>query len=120
MVLLSGLGLLLALVFGFGWHRKVREEDRREEQRRQAILARQRVLDFMPLMADALGEGLTRQELRQRVVHASILCTGALSSCIFERTGRHTMRGVAIEGLFPPHRPLPEKTKGLLTTRAKF
>jgi hypothetical protein len=30
------------------------------------------------------------------------------------------MRGVAVEGLFPPHRPLPDHVKGKLTTRAKF
>ena len=74
----------------------------------------------MHLMAEALGEGLSRQELHQRIVHASILCTGALSACIFERTPGNTMRGVAVEGLFPPHRPLPDHVKGKLTTRAKF
>jgi phosphoserine phosphatase RsbU/P len=74
----------------------------------------------MHLMAEALGEGLSRQELHQRIVHASILCTGALSACIFERTPANTMRGVAVEGLFPPHRPLPDHVKGKLTTRAKF
>ena len=38
--------------------------ERAEEQRQQAIQDRQRVLDFMHLMAEALGEGLGRQELR--------------------------------------------------------
>ncbi len=106
--------LLLAL------YRLRGESDEREEQRTQAVQDRQRALDFMHLMAEALGEGLSRQELHQRIVHASILCTGALSACIFERTASDTMRGVAIEGLFPPHRPLPDHVKGKLTTRAKF
>jgi len=96
------------------------ESDRREERRRQATHDRQRALDFMHLMAEAQGEGLSRHEVHQRIVHASILCTGALSACIFERTPANTMRGVAVEGLFPPHRPLPEHMKGKLTTRAKF
>jgi sigma-B regulation protein RsbU (phosphoserine phosphatase) len=74
----------------------------------------------MHLMAEALGEGLTLQELRQRIVHASILCTGALSACIFEETPAKTMRGVAVEGLFAPHRPIPESAKSHLTSRAKF
>jgi len=91
-----------------------------EEQKEQAIQDRQRVMDFMHLMAEALGEGLGRQELLQRIVHASILCTGALSACIFEQTAANTMRGVAVEGLFPPHRPLPEAIKRKLTSRAKF
>jgi sigma-B regulation protein RsbU (phosphoserine phosphatase) len=94
--------------------------DEREEQRSQAVHDRQRALDFMHLMAEALGEGLSRQELHQRIVHASILCTGALSACIFERTPNNMMRSVAVEGLFPPHRPLADHVKAKLTTRAKF
>lgn len=81
---------------------------------------RQRLFDFMHHMTEALGEGLSRTELHQRIVHASILSTGALSACIFEQTERGTMRGVAVEGLFPPHRPLAETLKGRLGTRAKF
>jgi len=101
-------------------HRLRIESDAREEQRRQAFHDRQRALDFMHLMAEALGEGLSRQELNQRIVHASILCTGALSACMFERTPANMMRSVAVEGLFPPHRPLPDHVKGKLATRAKF
>jgi sigma-B regulation protein RsbU (phosphoserine phosphatase) len=93
---------------------------RQEEERQQFAQDRQRVIDFMHLMAEALGEGLTPQELRQRIVHASIICTGALSACMFEKTLAETMHGVAVEGLFPPHRPLTAATKELLTTRAKF
>ena len=92
---------------------------RLDEDRQQIARDRQRVVDFMHLMVETLGEGLTRQELYQRIVHATILCTGALSACIFERT-ENTMRGVAVEGLFPPHRPLTGLARGDLTTRAKF
>lgn len=112
--------LLLVAALCLALYRVERQSDHREQQRRQATHDRQRVLDFMHLMAEALGEGLSRQELHQRIVHASILCTGALSACIFERTPANTMRGVAVEGLFPPHRPLPDHVKGKLTTRAKF
>jgi sigma-B regulation protein RsbU (phosphoserine phosphatase) len=108
----AGLGLALAKLR--------RESDAREEQRSRAVQDRQRALDFMHLMAEALGEGLSRQELHQRIVHASILCTGALSACIFERTPSNMMRGVAVEGLFPPHRRLPDHVEGKLATRAKF
>lgn len=97
-----------------------REANRVEEANQKLAQDRQRLLDFMHLMAEALGEGLSAQALRQRIVHASILCTGALSACIFERTEKNMMRGVAVEGLFPPHRPLSEIAQGRLTTRAKF
>ena len=113
-LLLAAAGLSLAL------YRLRAESDEREEQRARAVHDRQRALDFMHLMAEALGEGLSRQELHQRIVHASILCTGALSACIFEKTPGDMMRSVAVEGLFPPHRPLPDHVKGKLTTRAKF
>ncbi|HEY1792910.1 MAG TPA: GAF domain-containing SpoIIE family protein phosphatase [Opitutaceae bacterium] len=115
-------GLLLAAVLGLclALYRTRGESDEREEQREGAVHDRQRALDFMHLMAEALGEGLSLQELHQRIVHASILCTGALSACIFEKTPGNMMRSVAVEGLFPPHRPLPDHVKGKLSTRAKF
>jgi len=100
--------------------RRSKRMNRIEEEAIQANHDRQRALDFMHLMAEALGEGLSRQELHQRIVHASILCTGALSACIFERTPQETMRSVAVEGLFPPHRPLSDPAKAKLATRAKF
>ncbi len=81
---------------------------------------RERLLEFMHMMTEALGEGLSRAELQQRIVHAAIVCTDALSACMFERTPQGMMRGVAVEGLFPPHRPLSEIAQGKLTTRAKF
>ena len=93
---------------------------RQEQERQQFSQDRQRVIDFMHLMAEALGEGLTPQELRQRIVHASIVCTGALSACIFEKTPADMMRAVAVEGLFPPHRPLTAAAKETLATRARF
>lgn len=96
------------------------ETNRLEHENHKLTEDRQRLLEFMHLMTEALGEGLSRQELEQRIVHAAILCTGALSACIFERTERNTMRGTAVEGLFPPHRPLSEGMTGRLATRAKF
>jgi len=96
------------------------EADRVEGENQKLAQDRQRLFDFMHHMTEALGEGLSRQELQQRIVHAAILCTGALSACIFVQTERNTMRGVAVEGLFPPHRPLSEALKGRLATRARF
>ena len=113
--LLAGVLAMLPVYF-----RTRAEAERSAEEGQKLGQDRQRLLDFMHLMTEALGEGLSRQELHQRIVHASILCTGALSACIFERTEKGTMRGVAVEGLFPPHRPLAEIAGGKLTTRAKF
>ncbi len=115
------IGLLLGVVAMLvPLARAHRATDRAEEENQKLAKDRQRLFDFMHQMTEALGEGLSRQELHQRIVHASILCTEALSACIFEQTERGTMRGIAIEGLFPPHRPLSDELKGKLGTRAKF
>jgi sigma-B regulation protein RsbU (phosphoserine phosphatase) len=121
MLLYLVIGALVgALVVFVPLARARREADRREEENQKLAADRQRLVEFMHLMTEALGEGLSRPQLLQRIVHASIVCTGALSACIFERTERNTMRGVAVEGLFPPHRPLTDEAKRRLTTRAKF
>src|SRR5215207_3161805 len=113
-VVLGIVGMLVPIARARG------EADRLEQENQKLAQDRQRLFDFMHLMTEALGEGLSRQELQQRIVHAAILCTGALSACIFEQTERNTMRGIAVEGLFPPHRPLTENLQGKVATRAKF
>ena len=109
-----------ALLLWLFVRRARRAQDRAERTTLKVAQDRQRLLEFMHLMAEALGEGLSKQELQQRIVHAAITCTGASSGCFFEQTERQTMRGVAVEGLFPPHRPLSATAKTKLTTRAKF
>ena len=120
-MLLFLLGLLIGIAALLVPLRRARAEaDRAASEHEKLAQDRQRLIEFMHLMTEALGEGLSRQELQQRIVHASIVCTGALSACIFEQTERNTMRGIAVEGLFPPHRPLSDATKGKITTRARF
>jgi sigma-B regulation protein RsbU (phosphoserine phosphatase) len=109
-----------ALVMLPSLSRARRATDESVEASQRCDQDRERLLEFMHMMTEALGEGLSRAELQQRIVHAAIICTDALSACMFERTERGTMRGVAVEGLFPPHRPLSEVAKGKLTTRTKF
>ncbi|MFT3782443.1 MAG: SpoIIE family protein phosphatase [Nibricoccus sp.] len=109
-----------ALALFLFYYRAQRQLERMAAEKKVVTEETQIVVDFMHHMAQALGENPRRDELYQRIVHASILCTGALSACIFERTSENMMRGAALEGLFPPHRPLPESVKGRLTSRAKF
>src|SRR4051812_48270253 len=107
------------LVYALYW-RAQHEAARLEEEKQALMEERQIVLDYMHAMVDAVGERLPREELFQRIVHAAILSTGALSACIFEKGADNLMRGVAVEGLFPPHRPIPDIQKMKLGTRAKF
>ena len=76
-ILFGVLGMLLPL------YRAHKEIERLDEEKQQVILERQLVVDFMHHMVEALGEGLTQDELRQRIVHAAILCSGALSAALF-------------------------------------
>lgn len=118
LLLIGGFFGVLALLLPL--YRAQKQAARLEEEKQQVIQERELVVDFMHHMVEALGEGLTQEELRQRIVHAAILCSGALSAALFERTNDGQMRGVAVEGLFPPHRPLPPAASEKLTTRAKF
>ncbi|MFZ5496916.1 MAG: PP2C family protein-serine/threonine phosphatase [Verrucomicrobiota bacterium] len=116
---LLGAFLSATVVYAFYW-RAQREAARLEEEKQSLLEERQIVLDYMHTMVDAVGERLPRDELFQRIVHAAILSTGALSACIFEKGADNLMRGVAVEGLFPPHRPIPDTQRMKLGTRAKF
>lgn len=118
MYLLLGAVLGVVMVYGGYWRARGKVA-RLEEEKLNLLEERTIVLDFMHNMVDAVGDRLTRDELFQRIVHASILSTGALSACIFEKRADNMMRGVAVEGLFPPHRPISDEEK-LKMGRAKF
>lgn len=119
MLFLLGAMAGAVLVYAFYWRAK-RQAARLEEEKTSLLEERQIVLDYMHTMVDAVGERLSRDELFQRIVHASMLSTGALSACIFEKGADDMMRGVAVEGLFPPHRPIADTQRMQMGSRAKF
>ncbi len=115
------LGALLGV--GVGWYvyiRLRRKYVQLDEEKQLLHQEQQIVVDFMHNLVEAIGAGVEREELFQRIVHASILSTGALSACIFECTSQNKLRGVAVEGLFPPQRALPKAATARLSTRARF
>ncbi len=115
------LGGFLGAVLVYALYWRAQKEAARLEEEKQALMEeRQIVLNYMHTMVDAVGERLPREELFQRIVHAAILSTGALSACIFEKGADNMMRGVAVEGLFPPHRPIPDSQRLKLGSRARF
>jgi sigma-B regulation protein RsbU (phosphoserine phosphatase) len=71
-------------------------------------------------MVEAVAEGSDRAAMFQRIIHAAILSTGAMSACIFEKRDDDSLKGIAVEGLFPPQRKLPEGISAKLATRAQF
>ena len=92
----------------------IREEKQRIEQEKRIVV------EFMHNMVEAAGEGTSREALFQRIIHAAILSTGATSACIYEKLKSGKLKGVAVEGLFPPQRPVAEDTRKKLSTRARF
>lgn len=78
------------------------------------------VVEFMHNMVEAVAEGGDREHMFQKIIHAAILSTGAVSACIFERRSDNTLKGIAVEGLFPPQRKLTQKTRKKTFTRAQF
>ncbi len=78
------------------------------------------VVRFMHEMAEALGDGLDRASLFQRILRAAVRSTRAVSGCIYEVTPEGRLRGAAVEGLFPPQKPLAESVRDRVSTRARF
>jgi len=120
MIIWFCLGVALAsLVTWWVWWRGRREIFRLDEEKQRLQDERTIVVEFMHQLAESIGEGVDRKELFKRVVHAGLISAGALSACIFERTDNR-LRGVAVEGLFPPHRPLPAGTRFSGTSRTRL
>jgi sigma-B regulation protein RsbU (phosphoserine phosphatase) len=91
-----------------------------EEDKQLLRQEKQIVVEFMHNMVEAVAEGSNREAMFQRIIHAAILSTGAMSACIFERRDDDTLKGIAVEGLFPPQRKLPDSLTSSLATRAQF
>jgi sigma-B regulation protein RsbU (phosphoserine phosphatase) len=115
------LGALFGLLIGLWQMRHARREAEQNAEDKQLIAQeKQLVVDFMHGMVEALGENFSREALLQRIVHAAVLNTGALSACLYERMERDTLRGVAVEGLFPPQRTIDAEIRAKASTRVRF
>ncbi|MDX2187648.1 MAG: SpoIIE family protein phosphatase [Opitutaceae bacterium] len=98
---------------------RARREALRIDEERQVVTQETLiVVEFMHHMAEALALNPRREDLYQRIVHASILCTGATSACVFEPLSNGMLRGAAVEGLFPPQRPIDGEARSLGLSRA--
>ncbi|RME72258.1 MAG: GAF domain-containing protein, partial [Verrucomicrobia bacterium] len=103
------------------WARILRSRIRQlEEQVERLEQEKHIVIRFIREMGKALGEDLSREKLFERIARAALGSTEALSACVYEWREPGQLVGVAIEGLFPPQKPLPETSRGKLATRARF
>ena len=98
-------GIFLLILFSKKETRKfnaLREEKVRLEQEKEIVV------EFMHNLAVAIGDGVARKDLYQRIAHTAVITTGAMSSCVYEKLPNGRLQGVATEGLFPPQRALRE------------
>ncbi len=108
-----------SVVLWYVWWRGRREILRLDEEKQRLHQERTIVVEFMHRLAESIAEGVDREKLYREVVHTGLTSTGALSACVFERKGNR-LRGVAVEGLFPPHRPLPAEVRQTIGSRTRL
>jgi len=115
--------IVAALVVGLAlWRlqlerRLARDLDARLQRHQQE---KEVAVRFMQEMVEALSAGLDRAGLFQRIVRAAVRCTGAVSGCVYELSSDGRLRGVAVEGLFPPQKALAPEVRERLDSRARF
>jgi sigma-B regulation protein RsbU (phosphoserine phosphatase) len=115
--------IVAALVVGVALWRlqtKVRHAHELDARLQRLQQEKEMAVRFMHEMVEALSEGVDRAALFQRIVRAAVRCTGAVSGCVYEVTPENRLRGVAVEGLFPPQGPLSEKVRERVASRARF
>ena len=89
-------------------------------QKNQLAQEKKLAVEFMHNLAEAVGEGVERKVLYQRIVHTSVITTGAMSACVYEKLPNGRLKGVAVEGLFPPQRMIKTDSNEINIPRARF
>jgi len=90
------------------------------KQKNQLSQEKKIAVEFMHNLAEAIGEGVERKVLYQRIVHTAVITTGAMSACIYEKLPNGRLKGLAVEGLFPPQRAIKTNSKEKTSPRARF
>ena len=90
------------------------------EQKNQLAQEKEIAVEFMHNLAEAIGEGIDKKVLYQRIVHTAVISTGAMSASIYEKLPNGRLKGVAVEGLFPPQRAIKQSEHEAGTPRARF
>lgn len=120
-MLLFLLGIFVGSVTLWIVYAKKRRQIRILDEEKQLLRQeKQIVVDFMHNMVEALAEGSNREAMFQRIIHAAILSTGAMSAGIFEKQSDDRLKTIAVEGLFPPQKKSTRIVKSKNTTRSQF
>lgn len=91
---------------------KLREELENSNEEKQILV------DFLHVVAEDIARGADKNAIYKRLVRATAFSCGAMSACVFEKSGSKLVP-VASEGLFPPlARTVPPQSK--YATRTDF
>ena len=121
----SAIYLLTGLLVGiflliYSSHKAKKEVTLLKDQKIKLQQEKEIVVNFMHNLALAIGEGVGRKELYQRIAHTAVATTGAMSSCIYEKKENGRLESIVTEGLFPPQRKLKSPSHKSSSTRASF
>ena len=97
-------GAFLLWMFYTGKRKQIKLLD---EEKQLLVQEKQIVVEFMHNMVEAVVEEGDRKGMFQRIIHAAILSTGAMSAAIFEHKDDDCLHGVAVEGLFRRNKICP-------------
>ena len=79
-------GLIIGLCFWvIGRRRWQISRKKLLQQKNQLSQEKKIAVEFMHNLAEAIGEGVERKVLYQRIVHTAVITTGAISACIYEK-----------------------------------
>ena len=114
-------GIIIGIL---GWshtRKKSRIEiDTLKDQKIRLQQEKEIIVDFMHNLAVAIGEGVDKNVLYQRIAHTAVMTTGAISACVYEKMESGKLQSIATEGLFPPQRKLKTPSGEANLTRARF
>lgn len=114
-------GIIIGIL---GWNytrKKSRVEiDTLTDQKIRLQQEKEIIVDFMHNLAVAIGEGVDKNVLYQRIAHTAVMTTGAISACVYEKMESGKLQSIATEGLFPPQRKLKAPAGEANLTRARF
>jgi phosphoserine phosphatase RsbU/P len=114
-------GLILGLcTWVFSRRRWKKDRTLLIQQKNQLSQEKKIAVEFMHNLAEAIGEGVERKVLYQRIVHTAVITTGAMSACIYEKLPNGRLKGLAVEGLFPPQRAIKRNSEDKKSPRARF
>ncbi len=111
------IGGLAGLVFWLLAKRKVAQY---EEDILEVEHEKETALHFMHNLAQSIAKDPSKELLLSRINRAIIHGTGALSVCIYLKDSDSTLKGMAVEGLFPPLSASSRAALEEIKTRSKL